>query len=63
MPADVSGGSSIYLEKAEGVISIRFGYMGGQLDNPTYEQVCDENTGHAEAVEVVFDPSKTAMKN
>ncbi len=52
-------GTEYFLEKAEGVIKARVGYMGGHVDNPSYEQVCSGTTGHAEAVEVEYDPSKT----
>jgi peptide-methionine (S)-S-oxide reductase len=47
-------------DKLTGVISTRAGYMGGKTVNPTYEQVSAGHTGHAEAVEITYDPSQVS---
>jgi peptide-methionine (S)-S-oxide reductase len=41
-----------------GVVDARVGYLGGTLENPTYEDVCTDRTGHAEVVQVTYDPSR-----
>lgn len=45
-------------QQLPGVIATAVGYEGGSLANPSYQQVCTDRTGHAEAVEIDFDPSK-----
>ncbi|MBI3209698.1 MAG: peptide-methionine (S)-S-oxide reductase MsrA [Candidatus Solibacter usitatus] len=47
----------------EGVHSVESGYMGGHVDNPTYKQVCMGTTGHAEVVQVKFDPAVTSFRD
>jgi peptide-methionine (S)-S-oxide reductase len=43
-----------------GVVDAVSGYLGGKLENPTYEDVCTDTTGHAEVVEVTFDPAQVS---
>jgi peptide-methionine (S)-S-oxide reductase len=46
-----------------GVTRVVSGYMGGHVDRPTYREVCDGTTGHAEVVQVTFDPSQTSYRD
>lgn len=49
-------------QELKGVDSVESGYMGGQVDNPTYEQVCTGTTGHAEICQIKFDPEVVTFK-
>ncbi|MDJ0765774.1 MAG: bifunctional methionine sulfoxide reductase B/A protein [Myxococcota bacterium] len=55
-------GVEYYMTRVEGVVSTEVGYIGGHEPHPTYEQVCANATGHAEAVSVTFDPDKTSFE-
>lgn len=48
--------------KVRGVKSTRVGYTGGNLTNPTYEDVCTDRTGHAEAIQLKYDPKEISFK-
>jgi peptide-methionine (S)-S-oxide reductase len=48
--------------KMEGVLDAQVGYTGGTVENPGYRQVCSGTTGHAEAVELVYDPGKVSYE-
>jgi peptide-methionine (S)-S-oxide reductase len=50
------------LEQIDGIESAESGYMGGAVENPTYKQICTGTTGHAEVVEVRFDPGKITLE-
>lgn len=55
-------GVEYYLEKHPGVLSVTSGYTGGHVKNPTYQDVLSKKSGHVEAVEVIYDPSKTSYE-
>jgi peptide-methionine (S)-S-oxide reductase len=49
------------LEKIDGVKDVVSGYMGGHVENPTYQQICTKTTGHAEVIQVTFETSKISL--
>lgn len=65
--ATLAGGCFWCLEavfnELQGVESVTSGYSGGHLPNPTYHQVCDGETGHAEVVQVTFDPARLSYRD
>lgn len=55
-------GVEYYFAELPGVISTQVGYTGGEKDNPSYKEVCYTDTGHAEALEIKFDPTKVSYE-
>lgn len=53
-------GVEVTFRNVEGVTDAAVGYAGGSVDNPTYKDVCSGNTGHAEVVEVAYDPERVS---
>jgi peptide methionine sulfoxide reductase msrA/msrB len=53
-------GTQYWFDKQDGVISTKVGYTGGHIKNPNYRMVCTGKTGHAEAIEVIYDPEKVS---
>lgn len=50
-------------QQLEGVKKVTSGYSGGQIENPTYKQVCNGNTGHAECLNIEYDPAKISFED
>lgn len=65
--ATLAGGCFWCLEavfdELNGVISVESGYSGGKMDNPSYKAVCNGTTGHAEAVQIAFDPAVVSYRD
>lgn len=55
-------GIELLFSQTKGVLGTRVGYTGGDVENPTYQMVCRDNTGHAEAVEIEYDPEKISYE-
>lgn len=55
-------GVEVTFRNTKGVKDALVGYMGGHVDNPTYEQVCTDRTGHAEVVHVTYDPEEVSFE-
>ena len=68
METAVFGGGCFWCVEAiyqeiNGVVKVESGYMGGQIANPTYREVCSGKTNHAEVIKIQFDPNKVSMYN
>ena len=65
--ATIGGGcfwcTEAVLERIDGVADVVSGYMGGHVEHPTYEQICQKNTGHVEVVQVVYNPKKISTSD
>lgn len=48
-------------QRLDGVVKVESGYSGGHVKNPTYEQVCEKTTGHAEVIKIQYDPAKAPL--
>ena len=55
-------GVEYLFEQKKGVVSAESGYMGGEMENPGYEDICSKKTGHLEAVKVIYDPEKISYE-
>jgi peptide-methionine (S)-S-oxide reductase len=55
-------GIEALFRQVEGVVDAAVGYTGGTLENPTYQDVCSDRTGHAEVVQVTFDPARVSYE-
>lgn len=55
-------GVQYYFDQVPGVLETIVGYTGGRTENPTYEEVCNSDTGHAEAVQITFNPEQVSYE-
>lgn len=55
-------GVQFYFDEVPGVVETEVGYIGGHVDNPSYELVCTHTTGHAEATKITYDPVKISYE-
>lgn len=55
-------GPQVKFDRTPGVVETAVGFEGGAMDNPSYRDVCTDRTGHAEVIEVSFDPSKVSYR-